>query len=58
MKMAKQSSEVFQEMSEVLCESLNAKIHAVVESLLPMKKSSPLPLYDAVSICFHFCSLA
>ena len=37
MKMAKQSSEEFQEVSEVSCESPNAKIHTVVESLLPMK---------------------
>ena len=42
-KMAKQSSEEFQKVSEVSCESPNAKLHAVVESL---------------SLCFHFRSLA
>ena len=45
MKMAKQSSEEFQEVSEVSCESPNAKIHAVVETLLPMKNVCPT--------CFH-----
>ena len=38
-KVAKRSSEEFQEVSEVSCKSANRKIHAVVESLLPMKKS-------------------
>ena len=49
MKMAKRSSEEFQEVSEVSCESPNTKIRAVVESLSPMKKSKS---------CFHFRSLA
>ena len=39
MKMAKQLSEEFQGVSEVSCKSPNTKIHAVVESLSPMKKS-------------------
>ena len=39
MKMAKQSSEEFQEVSQVLCESPNAKIHVVVESLSLMPYS-------------------
>ena len=50
MKMAKRSSEEFQEVSEVLCESPNAKIHAEVESLSPMKTSK--------SCSYRFCSLA
>ena len=37
MKMAKRSSEEFQEVSEVSCESPNAKVHTVEESLSPMK---------------------
>ena len=37
--MAKRLSEDFQEVSEVSCESPNAKIHAAVESLLALEKS-------------------
>ena len=39
MKMAKQLSEEFQEVSQVSCESPNAKIHAVKESLSLMPYS-------------------
>ena len=44
--MAKQLSEEFQEVSEVLCKSPNTKIHAVVESLSPMKKSKSCSYFD------------
>ena len=46
-KMAKRLSEEFQEVSEMLCEPPNAKIHAVVESLLPI--SVPLFLFTLSS---------
>ena len=46
MKMAKWSSEEFQEVSKILCESPNTKIHAVVESLWPMKKSKYCSYFD------------
>ena len=45
-KIAKRSCEEFQEVSEVSCESPNAKIHAVVESLSPMKKSKSCSYFD------------
>ena len=41
MKMAKRSFEEL-EVSEVSCESPNAKIHPVVKSLSPMKKKQDL----------------
>ena len=44
-KMAKRSFEEL-EVSEVSCESPNAKIHAVVESLSPMKKSKTCSYFD------------
>ena len=41
MKIAKHSSEEFQEVSKVSCKSSNAKIHAV-----PMKKSQSCSYFD------------
>ena len=45
-KMAKRLSEQFQEVSEVTYKSPNTKIHAVVESLSPMKKSKSWSYFD------------
>ena len=45
--MAKWSCEELQ-VSEVLCESPNANVHAVVESLSPMKKSKTCSYSDVV----------
>ena len=44
--MAKRSSEEFQEVSKVSCESPNATIQAAVESLLPMKKRKSCSYFD------------
>ena len=50
-KMAKGSSEGFQKVSKVLCESPNAKIHAVVELDF---FSFTLLSSGALSLCFNF----
>ena len=44
--MAKRSSEEFQEVSKVSCESPNAKIQAAVELLSLMKKRKSCSYYD------------